>query len=465
MGFGGHTPSIDSLRQITASRYAPPRGALLLSVLPPGSGVGGCPFPVMGSGEQLGLPPHPPRGRSHRTPAGLQRSSYAHLPGGALGALVVPAPARNRLCPRCAASRPDGSCRGSARHLAARPQTVRQRACDRCPFRPQLIAPRSFLAEAAAGASGHTQTKQRACAIAVLSELARVPSPTGDDMVQDVRAGLRCTLVGTRGRARPIFSFELPSPGSLPPLPQGRGGGPRRMAPSDAVAPMSVRKRAREQAVRCSAMLEAAALRFDDIVEGQIGEAVVLPDLVALSVFGSNLPRRPMACCRASRRSSPIHWIPARAHSRSSRACCSASHGWQPWSRPRSRRRQRASGRHCPHATLAAEPTSSRHGLPISRPSPGRSTPRASRSTACLFTGNGSTPACTGCRTSGQGSSATSSSPCRHTPSRRWGSRFLGSARTASAAAARWNCSTATPPGRRSRRFSDTAARRLCART
>ena len=145
----------------------------------------------------------------------------------------------------------------------------------------------NFLAEAAAGASGHTQTKQRACAIAALSELARVPSLTGADMVRDVRAGLRRTLVGTRGRARPIFSFELPSPGSLPPLPHGRGGGPRRMAPGDAVAPMSVRKRAREQAVRCSAMLEAAALRFDDLVEGQIGDAVVLPDLIALSVFGS----------------------------------------------------------------------------------------------------------------------------------------------------------------------------------
>jgi len=34
-------------------------------------------------------------------------------------------------------------------------------------------------------------------------------------------------------------------------------------------------------------MLEAAALRFDDIVEGQIGDAVVLPDLIDLSIFGS----------------------------------------------------------------------------------------------------------------------------------------------------------------------------------
>jgi hypothetical protein len=145
----------------------------------------------------------------------------------------------------------------------------------------------NFLAEAAGGTSGHTQTKQRACAIAALSALARVPSPADDPLVQDVRTGLRRTLRGTRGRARPIFSYELPEAGSLPPLPDGRGGGPRRLAPGDATSPFSVRKRAREQAVRCSAVLEGAALRYDDIVEGQIGDAVVLPDLVDLSLFGT----------------------------------------------------------------------------------------------------------------------------------------------------------------------------------
>ena len=150
----------------------------------------------------------------------------------------------------------------------------------------------NFLAEAAAGASGHTQTKQRSCAIDALSVLARVPSPVANDMVRDVRAGLRRTLVGTRGRARPIFSYELPAADALPPLVPGRGGGPRRLAPGDAVAPLSVRKRAREQAVRCSAVLEAAALRFDDIVESQIGDAVVLPDLIALTIFGSKTDTR-----------------------------------------------------------------------------------------------------------------------------------------------------------------------------
>ena len=145
----------------------------------------------------------------------------------------------------------------------------------------------NFLAEAAAGSSGHTQTKQRVCAIAALSTLARVPSPATDDLVQDVRAGLRRTLRGTRSRARPIFSYELPPAGALPPLPAGRGGGPRRLSPGGATAPPSVRKRAREQAMRCSAVLEGAALRFDDIREAQIGDAVVLPDLIDLSLFGT----------------------------------------------------------------------------------------------------------------------------------------------------------------------------------
>jgi hypothetical protein len=107
-------------------------------------------------------------------------------------------------------------------------------------------------------------------------------------VVRDVCAGLRLTLlrVGARGRARPILSCELPSPDMLPPLPPGRGlGPPRREAATDEPwrrgRSPSVRKRAREQATRCSALLVAAALRFDDIVEGQIGDAAFLPDLVA----------------------------------------------------------------------------------------------------------------------------------------------------------------------------------------
>ena len=56
----------------------------------------------------------------------------------------------------------------------------------------------NFLAEAAAGARGNTQSEQRACAIAALSTLAGVPSPADDALVRDVRAGL---LLPAGGRA------------------------------------------------------------------------------------------------------------------------------------------------------------------------------------------------------------------------------------------------------------------------
>jgi hypothetical protein len=88
----------------------------------------------------------------------------------------------------------------------------------------------NFLAEAADGTSGHTQTKQRTCAIAALSALARVPSPAENALVQDVRTGLHRTLRSTRGRARPIFtgSYELPAADSLPPPPLAGGAAGRR---------------------------------------------------------------------------------------------------------------------------------------------------------------------------------------------------------------------------------------------
>ena len=98
------------------------------------------------------------------------------------------------------------------------------------------------------------------------------------------------------------------------------------MVPGEAVAPPSVRKRARAQALRCSAVLEGAALRYDDIVEGQIGDAIVFPGLVDLSIFGSKtdstLSGQPSVtrCC-------PTRRTPVRERTPSSRASASASFG------------------------------------------------------------------------------------------------------------------------------------------
>ena len=84
-------------------------------------------------------------------------------------------------------------------------------------------------------------------------------------------------------RARPVFSYEHRS--RRPP--QGRGSGPRSLEPGGADAPLSVRKRARAQALRTAAILEAAGLRYDGLMEAQLGDAIFFGDLVDLSIFGS----------------------------------------------------------------------------------------------------------------------------------------------------------------------------------
>ena len=209
----------------------------------------------------------------------------------AIGLRSAAAPTAGAVAPSAAAIRLAARGKSPAtwnRYASALTRWEVYAAAEGTPFLPADPAHfANFLAESAVGALGNTQTKQRSCGIHALSVLANVPSPLGDGFVCDVRSGLRRTLRGTRGRARPVFSYELPAAANLPSPPSGRGGGPRRLSPGGAVAPASVRKRAQAQALRCAAILEAAGLRFDDIVEGQIGDAVVLPNLIDLSIFGS----------------------------------------------------------------------------------------------------------------------------------------------------------------------------------
>ena len=150
----------------------------------------------------------------------------------------------------------------------------------------------NFLAEAAGAAGGGCQTKQRVCAIDALSAVARIPSPASDALVRDVRDGRRRAGRNVRGRrTRPVFSYELPTAASLPSPPKGRGGGPRRLEQGGADAPLSVRKRAGAQALRMAVILEAAGLRYDDLMEAQLEDAILFGDLVTvdLSIFGSKI--------------------------------------------------------------------------------------------------------------------------------------------------------------------------------
>ena len=138
----------------------------------------------------------------------------------------------------------------------------------------------NFLSEAAKGALGSTQTKQRSCAIAALSKVAGVASPTEEDIVAVVRAGIRRQLRGgRRGSARPVFPHEVPAaPGSPPPV-RGRG--------REALRPLSVRRRARAQATRHMAIMSAASLRYDDAHEGQLGDICWFNGVADLSLFGT----------------------------------------------------------------------------------------------------------------------------------------------------------------------------------
>ena len=140
----------------------------------------------------------------------------------------------------------------------------------------------NFLAESAEGSRGYTQTKQRACAIAAFSRLALLPSPAGDGTVSGVRAGIRRTRCGgRRGRARPIFSYEIPAPDDL-------ASPPRRQRPRGSnVLPASVDKRGLAHAARISAIMSGAALRWDCLQEAQLGDVVILPEMADFSIFGS----------------------------------------------------------------------------------------------------------------------------------------------------------------------------------
>ena len=148
------------------------------------------------------------------------------------------------------------------------------------PFLPACPAHfANFLAETAEGARSYSQTKTRVCAISALSLVARLPSPSKVEDVREVRAGVRRTRCVRRGQATPVFTHEIPAASALPSPPRG-GGRPRSW-------PLSAEKRGREQTVRASALMGGAGLRYDCLQEAQLGDAIVLHELVDLTIFGS----------------------------------------------------------------------------------------------------------------------------------------------------------------------------------
>ena len=144
------------------------------------------------------------------------------------------------------------------------------------PAEPRLFA--EFLAECGGGTLGYSQTKSRVNAIRALSEAAGVASPADHPLIKAVRAASCRAPRARRGPSTPIFETEIPI--LLSPERASAGG---RAGPG-----LSARtQRARCAAAAHMAVLHAGALRYDDTLEGQLGDCLFFPDLVLVSVFGT----------------------------------------------------------------------------------------------------------------------------------------------------------------------------------
>ena len=135
---------------------------------------------------------------------------------------------------------------------------------------------------------GYTPTKFRCVAVRAFSDLAGVPSPHDHPLVMAYRACVRrCRGGRGRGKARPLLRAEIPiipwSPQGSPPA--ARRG--RRAGPSP-----GTRQRALSAATAHMRLLHEGCLRYDDTREGQLGDVLIYPDTVELSVFGTKTDHR-----------------------------------------------------------------------------------------------------------------------------------------------------------------------------
>ena len=153
------------------------------------------------------------------------------------------------------------------------------RGFDPIPADPTRFA--CYRAEEGRDERGCSQTKARICTIRALSDLVGAPSPHEHPLVAGYRPGARRMKVARRGSVRPIFAHEIPRPGSSP-LARGRGG---RSLPARS-------RRARDATALHLAFLHDGALRYDYMLEGQLGDILCFDSYLDVSVFGSKTDRR-----------------------------------------------------------------------------------------------------------------------------------------------------------------------------
>ena len=158
----------------------------------------------------------------------------------------------------------------------------------------------NWLAAAGLSDAGYMQTKARCVALIAFSKVAGVPPPTGRGAadIAAVRDHARRTKLFRRGRARAFLREELPAMPLSPPASDrfanpGRGRGAPRGRGRGLLSCLSpeTRRRALRATAGHSTLLFEGLLRFDDTVEGQLGDWACFPEGATLGVFGSKTDR------------------------------------------------------------------------------------------------------------------------------------------------------------------------------
>jgi integrase len=151
------------------------------------------------------------------------------------------------------------------------------------PASPDIFA--RFLAWQCARERGYAQTKARVCAIDALSTLAGVASPSLHPDVTAIRGGARRLKTYHRGQSRPIFQDEIPRAADAAAAGDGVRRHPKARRPY-------IPALAYAAAAMLCLILSDGALRFDDLVEAELGDILRFPGVVQLALFGTKTDTR-----------------------------------------------------------------------------------------------------------------------------------------------------------------------------